>query len=190
MPALFCIQETLQGLQAQCAKLNRHQIYAEEANLLVKASFFAPVNGDNTHPDTKSRIQILEALQSADLNEYEKIYEKLTGKSLLPKSALKDETKIDIIPPEAGSAGGEFNEAAYSACSLNNIIDNKEQINTLRANKALLKENIKKHREIENLVRDLAGYKVINCECGTKMKIPPVYQNTIICPHCGKKHTV
>ena len=180
----------------QASKNNMFQNDAEEANLLIKASFFAPVKGDNTHPDTKDRIKILSEMKTTDLNEYEKIYEKLKGKSLLPKSALKDAVKIDIIPPPlegegARRAGEGFNEAVYSACSLNSLIDNKEQTNTLRENKALLKENIKKHREIEDLVRDLAEYKIINCECGTKLKIPPVYKNQIIiCPHCGKKHTV
>ena len=172
----------------QASKNNIYQKAAEKTNPLIKASFFASVKGDKTHPETENRIKILYEMKSADLNEYERIYEKLKGKNLLPKSALKNAAKIDIIARRADEG---FNEAVYSACSLNNIIDNKEQIKTLRENKALLKENIKKHREAENLVRNLAEYKEINCTCGTKLKIPPVYKNQIIiCPHCGRKHTI
>ena len=172
-------------------ELSKNNIFSSDvlnANQLVKASFFAPVEEDETHPETENRIKILSEMKTADLNEYERIYEKLKGKNLLPKSALKDKK---ILPVKATEKELNASFKAMQACSLGITIDNKEQTKILRENKALLNENIKKHREIENLVRDLAEYKVINCECGTKLKIPPVYKNQIIiCPHCGKKHTV
>ena len=68
-------------------------------------------------------------------------------------------------------------------------IQNKEEINIIKENKAHIRENIQRHRKIEDFISILAGYTVINCECGTKLKIPAVYKNQIIiCPHCNKKH--
>ncbi|MFH1639405.1 MAG: M48 family metallopeptidase [Chloroflexota bacterium] len=46
-------------------------------------------------------------------------------------------------------------------------------------------------RETSNLMWRLADYKTINCDCGTKLKIPPEFRNqTIKCPHCGRVHSL
>ena len=205
-------------------------------------------------------------MKSADYREYEKQFEKLNNKKLLPESALKNEEKIKInpnfIPPplegegarsagegytdafdyslrkeslQTGTArhartlGGSQNietnpspltplpqgergntstalpqgargnistalpqgETIFAACSLSSVISDETQMQTIKENKELLNENIKKHREVEDMVQDLAGYTIINCDCCTKLKIPPVYKNQIIiCPHCGKKHVL
>ena len=172
---------------------NIYKDIGADANYLVKASFIAPCEKNydsimSTHPSIENRIKILLNMTSAGFREYEKEYRKLCNKKLLPESALKDKK---VIPIKKTENKPDISFKTLQACSLGGIIDNKEQIKTLRENKALLKENIKKHREIEDLVRNLAEYKEINCDCGTKLKIPPVYKNQIIiCPHCGKKHTI
>jgi heat shock protein HtpX len=31
------------------------------------------------------------------------------------------------------------------------------------------------------------NYKTINCDCGTKLKVPPKFQKANVkCPHCGR----
>jgi heat shock protein HtpX len=50
---------------------------------------------------------------------------------------------------------------------------------------------IERSRETEDLMWRMNNYQTINCECGTKLKIPPKFQgNTIRCPHCGREHTL
>ena len=162
-----------------------------ETDNLVKASFIAPLKKKDdsltsTHPSTENRIKVLMNMTSADYQEYEKQFEKLNNKNLIPKSALKKSNKIEIKQVEES----QQNVAVMGACALN-LKAKDEQIKLIRENKEVLNQNIQKHREVENFVRDLAGYKVINCECGTSLKIPPVYNNQIIiCPHCKKKHAV
>ena len=162
----------------------------EGTNALIKASFIVPLEGKDsltsTHPSTQNRIKVLLNMTSADFREYEKEFQKLNNEKLLPNSALRNSEKVpikevgNIIKPQA---------AVLAACALSGAVSGEEQIKTIKENKEVLDENIKKHREVENMVRDLAGYYSIDCECGTKLKIPPVYKNTIvICPHCKRKH--
>ena len=157
---------------------------------LVKASFIVPLNKKDdwcsTHPATQNRVQVLLNMTSADYREYEKEFQKLNNKKLIPQSAIENSETIEIKPVEEV----KIDPFASAACALNMVADDN-QIQTIKENKELLEENIKKHRMVEDLVRDLADYKVINCECGTKLKIPPVYKNQIIiCPHCRKKHMI
>jgi len=165
----------------------------KHANRLVKASFITPLkNGkdswSSTHPSTENRIKVLLSMTSADYAAYEKEFENLNRKKLLPKSALKNQERIPIKNDVQIDNTAPLTAAA---CSLNSGIADSRQAGIIRENKAVLSRNIKRHRQTEDFVRDLAGYSIINCTCGTKLKIPPVYKNTvIICPHCGRKQTV
>ena len=108
-------------------------------------------------------------------------------KKLIPQSTLSNSKTLEIKQVEAV----QLPSSIVAACSLNLAANNKEEINIIKENKEILKQNIEKHREVENLVRNLAGYTHINCECGVKLNIPPVYKNQIIiCPHCKRKHAI
>ena len=180
------------GLANALNKIKNYKILNNwyPASNLLKASFIVPVfigknNWNSTHPPTEKRIQILKSMTSADYVEYEKQYQKLTNKKLIPESELKNSKKLEIKKSQEKAMPLDI----VTACALNETVQNKEQIKTIKENKNLIKENIQKHREVEDFVRDLANYTVITCECGTKLKIPPVYKNAIIiCPHCKKKH--
>jgi heat shock protein HtpX len=42
-------------------------------------------------------------------------------------------------------------------------------------------------RETSDMLWRMNNYKMITCECGTKLKLPPEYtEPTIKCPHCGR----
>lgn len=46
-------------------------------------------------------------------------------------------------------------------------------------------------RETSNLLWKLSDHKLINCQCGTKLRVPPDYKGAEIrCPHCGTIHQV
>ena len=159
-------------------------------NQIIASFFIVPINSYaalfSTHPSTERRIKILLNMKSADYIAYEQEFKRINGKSLIPKNTIKSTKTLEIRQVSNIQQAGEI----LSVCALDGLVNN-EQIQTLKENKPVLEENIKKHREIEDMVHDLAGYIRINCECGTILKIPDIYKNTIvICPHCKKKHPV
>jgi heat shock protein HtpX len=53
----------------------------------------------------------------------------------------------------------------------------------------LATEQVNRAREVSDLMYKLDDYKVIDCECGTRLKVPPALRGrTIRCPHCGRTH--
>ena len=54
---------------------------------------------------------------------------------------------------------------------------------------ALIKEpeKIERARETSDLLWKHSDYSLVNCECGTKLRVPPKYKgDTVQCPHCGR----
>lgn len=50
-------------------------------------------------------------------------------------------------------------------------------------------ENVNRAREVSDMMYKLDNYRVIDCECGTRLKVPPSFRGkTIRCPHCGRLH--
>jgi heat shock protein HtpX len=48
-------------------------------------------------------------------------------------------------------------------------------------------DHIQRARETSNLIWNVNNYKTINCDCGTKMRLPPSFKlSEVRCPHCGK----
>jgi len=110
----------------KASKKGRYNIYDDldetTANHLVKASFFIPVkdkrdNWKSTHPSTENRIKILLNMTSADFREYEKVFEKINNKKLLPKSALESSETAELkqFPSYGGVPQAGWSKA--SACS-------------------------------------------------------------------------
>lgn len=183
-----------QGLANALLKIETNQkicITKENPNNLVKASFIVPLEKNelfSTHPLTSNRIKILTSMASADYRAYEKEFEKLNNKSLIPKRIIDE---AGILPINNIENPSVVSPELIGVCAITSSIKNEEQLNTIKTNKNIIKENIENHRKVENMIRDLSGYKIINCECETKLKIPPVYKNQIIiCPHCKKRHAI
>jgi len=48
-----------------------------------------------------------------------------------------------------------------------------------------------RRREAMDVIHRLNGFRVAQCSCGTRIKVPPVYKgNEIACPSCGKSATI
>lgn len=52
-------------------------------------------------------------------------------------------------------------------------------------------DHIQRARETSNVLWNLNNYKIINCPCGTRMRLPPKFKYPEVkCPHCGKMNQV
>ncbi len=185
--ALLKIEESYKNSKSSIISL----LEIKNVDCLLKSSFILPLENNNddlssTHPSTRNRIKILLNMKTADAIEYERNFRKLNNnKKLLPRSIIKSSKKIQIRNDVIDNVQAQ---EVTAACALNSLVNDKE-IQIVKANENILEENIKKHREIENNIYKLENYTIINCNCGTILKIPDVYKNTIIiCPHCNKKH--
>jgi heat shock protein HtpX len=52
-------------------------------------------------------------------------------------------------------------------------------------------DHIQRARETTNVLWNLNKYKITNCPCGTRMRLPPKFKYPEVkCPHCGKMNPV
>ncbi|MBI4180614.1 MAG: M48 family metallopeptidase [Chloroflexi bacterium] len=52
-------------------------------------------------------------------------------------------------------------------------------------------DKIGRARETSDVMWRLSNYKTINCDCGTRLRVPPNFKgSTITCPHCGRIHQI
>jgi heat shock protein HtpX len=52
-------------------------------------------------------------------------------------------------------------------------------------------QKVERVRETSDLMWKMSNYGLVNCQCGTKIRMPPNYKgNTIRCPHCGTVNAV
>ncbi len=50
---------------------------------------------------------------------------------------------------------------------------------------------LERHREVSDLLWKQSNYRTIECECGTRLRVPPgIKHSTVRCPHCGRNHSV
>jgi heat shock protein HtpX len=50
---------------------------------------------------------------------------------------------------------------------------------------------VERARETSDLLWKYSNYGLVNCECGTKLRVPPKFKgNSIRCPHCGRANPV
>jgi heat shock protein HtpX len=62
---------------------------------------------------------------------------------------------------------------------------------TIRAPQSDDMDHIQRTRETSNVLWNLNNYKIINCPCGIKMRLPPKFRYPEVkCPHCGRMNTV
>jgi heat shock protein HtpX len=118
----------------------------------------------STHPPIQERIRILRAMAgNVSPVSYDQAYRSVKG------------TKSGILAqPQAAPLVGAVGIRAASA-------------DTTPVEPAT--ENINRAREVSDMLYKLDNYRVIDCQCGTRLKIPPSLQGkTISCPHCGRLH--
>ena len=119
----------------------------------------------STHPPISERIRILRGMAGgASYADYDKAYQQVHqgGAGFMPAAALAG----------AGAVG-------------------------LRAAtpEAALKEpepgRVERTREVGDLLWQKSGYKIIDCACGTRLKVPSnIGRATVKCPHCGRTHQI
>ncbi len=119
----------------------------------------------STHPPVSERIRILRAMSGgAAYVDYDTAYQQVHtgGKRIMPASAL------------AGGSAVGLRAAAPEA-----------------AMKQPEPTRVERTRQVEDLLWQKSGYKFIDCECGTKLKVPAnIGRATVKCPHCGRTHNV
>jgi heat shock protein HtpX len=50
-------------------------------------------------------------------------------------------------------------------------------------------EQIERTRDTSDMLWKMNDYRTINCECGTRLRVPPDYEEpAVTCPHCGRTH--
>ena len=116
-----------------------------------------------THPPIAERIRILRAMAGASPADYERAYQQVKGgASIIPASTL-------------GVAGAVGLRSAHPEAPPEEKAPDR----------------IKRARETSDLMWRLDNYKTIDCECGTKLRVPPNFTSTSVkCPRCGRVHPV
>lgn len=116
----------------------------------------------STHPPILERIRILRAMAGASYLEYDQAYGQLHGAGK------------GVIPASATVAAGAVALRAAGPGAPAEEID-----------------ELQRARETSHALWQAHSYKTIDCECGTKLRVPPKFQGTEVkCPHCGRMHQV
>jgi heat shock protein HtpX len=115
----------------------------------------------STHPPIAERVRILRAMAGASPSDYERAYREVKGGAgIIPASTL-------------GSAGAVGLRAANPEAKLEEKAPDR----------------ITRTRETSDLLWRMGNYKTIDCECGTRLKVPPGL-TSVQCPRCGRTHRV
>jgi len=116
----------------------------------------------STHPPLSERIRILRAMGGgASFIDYDNAYKQVRN------------GKGSIIPASAMSLAGESAKISSRGPAVEDP------------------GRLERTRETSDLMWKLSNYKSIDCLCGTKLRVPPHFEEkTIQCPHCGRQHPV
>jgi heat shock protein HtpX len=158
-----------EGLASALEKLAASTVTVQKANKATAPMYMVnPFRGKNlsdlssTHPPIQERIRILRAMAGhASYSAYNQAYQSIHGKG-------------SVISPQTATLVGDVPARPASADS-----SPVEPVT----------ERINRTREVQNMLQNLNNYAVIDCDCGTKLKIPPALRGqTVQCPHCGRLH--
>lgn len=116
----------------------------------------------STHPPISERIRILRSMGGGiSYSKYEQAY------SQIHKGGGS------IIPASALAASG----ATYKAVTPDERPKEPDKLT--------------RTRETTDLMWKMSDYKTVDCQCGTRLRVPPSYKESEIeCPHCGRMNPV
>ncbi len=121
----------------------------------------AAANLSSTHPPIEERIRILRSMAGASYLDYGRAYKSVHGGN-----------KDIITGPDLTAAGAVPLRAAAT-------VQEQEPDERSRA------------RETSDVLWRMNNYKTIDCNCGTRFRIPPTFKGpTVKCPHCGRIHQI
>jgi heat shock protein HtpX len=151
--------EKLSNSNTQVQKANKATAPMYIINPLEKRSLSAE-SLTSTHPPLAERIRILRAMSGASYASYDQAYKAAKGgTSVIPASAL-------AAPVAALRA------ASPDTAPVENVT-----------------EKVERTRETSDMLWNMNNYKIIDCDCGTRLRISPTYTAlTVRCPHCGRLH--
>ena len=117
----------------------------------------------STHPPIQERIRILRAMSGgASFAVYDQAYRKVKN----TQSGVISSTTATVV----GAVG-------LRSASTEGALDEPQS------------EKVARTREVNDLMYRMNDYRIIDCECGTKLKVPPSMLGTVIqCPRCGRNH--
>jgi heat shock protein HtpX len=117
----------------------------------------------STHPPISERIRILRSMAGgASLADYDSAYRQVhrRGKGVMPATAMAGAGAVGLRAATPEAAQPEAEPG-----------------------------KVERNREVSDLMWRLNKYKTINCDCGTKLKVPPGFKgDSVRCPHCGRTH--
>jgi len=118
-------------------------------------------NLTSTHPPIEDRIRILRAMGGASYTDYTKAYQQVLHTS-----------KVFIPPSEAAAVG---------------IV----ALRHAQPETAGKLDEVERTRETNNALWNAHNFRIVQCPCGTKLRLPPSYKKSEIkCPHCGRINPV
>ncbi len=115
----------------------------------------------STHPPLNERIRVLRTMSGASYAEYDKAYRTAKGGAgVVPASGLAAAT---VSLRGASTENGPVED---------------------------LPGRIERTRETSDALWQMNDYRTIDCDCGTRLRVPPNYRSlTVRCPHCGRVHS-
>ena len=164
------------GLANALMKISNNTEKMKRANQVTAAMFIVnPLKFDkvtkrlsdlsSTHPSTQDRIKILTSMANVDFGSYERAFKEITHKSISPVTSKMAKNVSWVLPIAA-------------AISTEMPVEETPEV------------KIEKYRKTEDVLWKKNDYIFVQCDCGTKLKIPPdYYGRQIKCPHCGKYHS-
>jgi heat shock protein HtpX len=159
-----------EGLASALEKISAGQVDEEQhSRVLAPMYIVSPLAASgssgsllSTHPPTEERIKILRGMgRSASLAAYEESYKQQHGGS-------------GVFKPGEASAFVQSDAGVPAR-------DASAESSTFQAATA--------QREAKQVLQNAAGFDVINCACGLRMKLPPGFNAASVkCPRCGTVH--
>lgn len=162
-----------EGLASALEKLSQSSTPVKSANQATAPMYIVnpfrnksmSISGwTSTHPPIQERIRILRAMSGgASFKVYDEAYRKVKS------------TRSGIMSPATAAASGTVGLRAAST--------DRGPVEELPG------EKVTRAREVNDMMYRMNDYKMINCECGARLKVPPSMQHTLIrCPRCGRSH--
>jgi heat shock protein HtpX len=158
-----------EGLASALEKIGASTHQLKSANQATAPMYIAnPLNKEgvklsdltSTHPPISERIRILRAMAGgASFVDYDNAYRKIhSGQGVISKTTTAAVGAVGIREASL-SVPGEMAVAQKAARS----------------------------REVSDMMLRLNQYRIIDCECGARWKIPPGFkENSIYCTRCGR----
>jgi heat shock protein HtpX len=125
----------------------------------------------STHPPISERVRILRAMAGgAAFANYNEAYSKVhKGRGIISQAAL---------------AGAGVGAVGIRQASLS-------EPGSMAPASLSMSEKTARTREVSNMMEKLNNYKIVDCQCGARWKIPPGFKgDSIRCTRCGRKLNV